>query len=90
MNRQFGELQASELYCPRCGRSQPVQERLLLLLPHGELHEYRCRRCLTSLGQRTVTGPAVQAARTAPPPPRARPPRPRPTPPPGRRRLPGR
>lgn len=69
MNQQFGDLQASELYCPKCGRAQPVHERLLLVLPNGELHEYRCRRCLTSLGQRTVSGPAVRPA--GPPPPAA-------------------
>lgn len=68
MNGQFGDLQASELYCPKCGRSQPVRERLLLILPTGELHEYRCARCLTSLGQRTVTGPAIQTAAAVPPP----------------------
>ncbi|MCP5523324.1 MAG: hypothetical protein H7A46_17450 [Verrucomicrobiales bacterium] len=81
MNRQFGDLEASELYCPKCGRSQPVRERLLLILPTGEIHEYRCARCLTSLGQRTVTGPAIQGARPAPAAhPRPRPPAARPRP----------
>jgi hypothetical protein len=55
MEQQFGSLVASELYCPKCKRSQPVRERLLLLLPTGELHEYVCRKCGTSLGERTVT-----------------------------------
>jgi hypothetical protein len=32
----------------------PVRERLLLVLPDGELHEYLCGRCLTSLGTRTT------------------------------------
>lgn len=62
MNSQFGNLQASELYCPKCQRAQPVRERLLLVLPTGELHEYVCRQCGTSLGKRTVTGPSVAAA----------------------------
>lgn len=57
MAAQFGDLVASELYCPRCRAAQPVRERLLLVLPDGELHEYCCRRCGTSLGQRRVTLP---------------------------------
>lgn len=32
----------------------PVRSRLLLLLPDGELHEYLCQACMTSLGTRTV------------------------------------
>jgi hypothetical protein len=63
MQQQFGTFTASELYCPKCGRSQPVRERLLLVLPSGELHEFLCARCATSLGKRTVTGPAVAAPR---------------------------
>ncbi len=61
MPQQFGEFTASELYCPKCKQSQPVRERLLLVLPTGELHEFLCARCATSLGKRTVTGPAVAA-----------------------------
>jgi len=53
----FRELQASELYCPKCQVSRPVRERLLLILPDGELHEYRCGVCATSLGTRLVTAP---------------------------------
>jgi hypothetical protein len=70
MTQQFGTFTASELYCPKCGRAQPVRERLLLVLPSGELHEFLCSRCATSLGKRTVTGPAVAAT---PPPPRPAP-----------------
>jgi hypothetical protein len=61
MGQQFGEFTASELYCPKCKIAQPVRERLLLVLPTGELHEFLCSRCATSLGKRTVTGPAVAA-----------------------------
>jgi hypothetical protein len=50
----FRDLEASELFCPRCQASRPVRERLLLVLPDGELHEYRCAACATSLGTRTV------------------------------------
>jgi len=62
MSQQFGTFTASELYCPKCQRAQPVRERLLLVLPTGELHEFLCARCATSLGKRTVTGPAVAPA----------------------------
>ena len=68
MSQQFGSFTASELYCPKCRCSQPVRERLLLVLPSGELYEFLCTRCGTSLGKRTVTGPAVAppAARRSP------------------------
>jgi hypothetical protein len=71
MPQQFGNFTASELYCPKCGKAQPVREKLLLVLPSGELHEYLCSRCATSLGEREVTGPALKAPRN---PPRRRPP----------------
>ncbi len=72
MSQQFGEFIASELYCPQCGVSQPVRERLLLILPTGELHELLCARCGASLGKRTVTGPAVATTATLPSRPRGR------------------
>ena len=49
---QFEELQASSLFCARCQAARPVRERLLLVLPDGELHEYRCAACAASLGTR--------------------------------------
>ena len=69
MTQQFGAFTASELYCPKCKCAQPVREKLLLILPSGELHEYLCARCATSLGQRTITGarPPAPAARPAVP-----------------------
>ena len=54
---QFEQLQASALYCARCKTAQPVRERLLLVLPDGELHEYLCSRCGTSAGTRKITAP---------------------------------
>ncbi len=59
MNKQFEELRASELYCPKCGTAQPVRERLLLVLPHSELHDYRCTNCGESVGSREVKAPPV-------------------------------
>ena len=76
MRSQFGAFTASELYCPKCKKSQPVRERLLLVLPSGELHEYLCSRCASSLGTREVS--ATQALQTAHP---AKPPSHRPRPP---------
>jgi hypothetical protein len=68
MPQQFGNFIASELYCPKCKRSQPVREKLLLVLPTGELHEYLCSECASSLGERTITGPVLNPPS---PPPRA-------------------
>jgi hypothetical protein len=49
---QFEEFQASALFCPRCKTARPVRERLLLVLPDGELYEYLCSACGTSVGKR--------------------------------------
>ena len=54
MHKQFDRLTASELYCPRCRAAQPVREKLLLVLPRAEIHEYRCVVCGDSLGTREV------------------------------------
>ena len=67
MRQQFGAFTASEIFCPKCQRSQPVRERLLLVLPSGELHEYLCSKCGTSVGTRTITaGELLQAIPTPP------------------------
>jgi hypothetical protein len=51
---QYKDFNASALYCPRCKRAMPVRSRLLLFLPDGELHEYLCQACASSLGTKTV------------------------------------
>lgn len=51
---QYKDFQATELFCPKCRQSMPVRERLLLVLPDGDLYEYRCTRCATSLGEKRV------------------------------------
>ena len=66
--QQFDQFRASELYCPKCRTAQPVRERLLLILPHAELYEYRCTVCASSLGEREVTTPPLGAARPPPAP----------------------
>jgi hypothetical protein len=54
---QFEEFQASVLFCGRCKQPRPVRERLLLVLPEGELHEYLCTACGASVGSRRVLAP---------------------------------
>lgn len=49
----FDQLKAARLYCKRCGEAMPVRERLLLVLPDGELYDYACERCGDSLGSKT-------------------------------------
>ena len=53
-NAQYKDFAASELFCPKCRRAMPVRERLLLVLPDGDLYDYRCVRCGTSLGEKRV------------------------------------
>ena len=53
---QYKDFTATELYCPKCRQATPVRERLLLVLPDGDLYEYRCVYCGTSLGEKRVKG----------------------------------
>lgn len=53
--QEFEEFQASVLLCGRCNAPRPVRERLLLVLPDGELREYLCQACGGSVGSRRVT-----------------------------------
>ncbi len=55
--KQYEKFQATELYCPKCGQSMPVRERLLLVLPEGDKYEYLCARCGTSVGEKIDKGP---------------------------------
>lgn len=56
--KQFESLRASLLFCPKCQTATPTRERLLLVLPTGNLYEYTCAHCGTSTGSKTeqVTG----------------------------------
>jgi hypothetical protein len=54
--RQFENLNASELFCPKCGRSMPVRERHSFALPEGDKYEYLCARCGASVGDKIVKG----------------------------------
>ncbi|MFH0924740.1 MAG: hypothetical protein V1872_03770 [bacterium] len=46
----FEEFRAATLFCPKCKVANPVRERLLLVLPEGNMYEYRCAKCGTSVG----------------------------------------
>ena len=48
--KQYDSLEASELFCGTCKRSQPVRQHLLLVLPTGNKYEYRCGVCGTQVG----------------------------------------
>jgi hypothetical protein len=48
----FDEFEATELYCPKCGRAVPVNKFLLLVLPEGDKYEYRCKFCGTTVGDK--------------------------------------
>ena len=50
--KQFEKLTATHLYCDNCGQSMPVIERLLLVLPDGNLYDYHCVNCGNSVGTR--------------------------------------
>jgi DNA-directed RNA polymerase subunit RPC12/RpoP len=58
--KQFEQFQATELYCPKCGRSMPVRQRLLLVLPEGDKYEYLCVRCGTAVGEKIDKGEPQQ------------------------------
>jgi hypothetical protein len=53
MEQTFDQFKASLLYCGQCRRAMPVRERLLLVLPDGELYDYTCQGCNSSVGSKT-------------------------------------
>jgi hypothetical protein len=50
---QYDSFRASLLYCSKCRQATPTRERLLLVLPAGNLYEYLCAQCGTSTGSKT-------------------------------------
>ena len=55
MNRRpdyYDEFEASELFCSRCQRSNPVRRKLLIVLPTGNKYEYLCSVCGNSVGSK--------------------------------------
>ena len=51
---QYKDFSATQLFCPRCRQATPVRERLLLVLPDGDLYQYLCSYCGASLGEKRV------------------------------------
>jgi predicted RNA-binding Zn-ribbon protein involved in translation (DUF1610 family) len=49
---QYEDFKATSLYCGNCGASMPVRERLLLVLPDGDLFEYYCTNCGSVVGDK--------------------------------------
>ena len=52
MGSTYQELEASELFCPRCGRATMVRKRILLILPDGDKYDYVCTECGSPIGQK--------------------------------------
>jgi len=48
----FKNFSATHLLCPTCKKAMPVRERLVLVLPDGDLYDYACSACGTSCGKR--------------------------------------
>jgi hypothetical protein len=53
MEQSFDQFNATLLYCNQCRRAMPVRERLLLVLPDGDLYDYTCQGCNSSIGSKT-------------------------------------
>ena len=53
--QQYGDFDATELFCSRCRRAVPVRKRLLLILAEGDKYDYTCTVCGTSVGDKMVT-----------------------------------
>ncbi len=51
-HREFKNFQVSSLYCPKCKQATEVREKLLLVLPDGNLFDYSCSLCGTSVGKK--------------------------------------
>ncbi len=50
--RDFDQMEASLLFCPKCREATPVRKRLLIVLPEGDKFEYTCTRCGTISGDK--------------------------------------
>lgn len=60
--KQFEEFEASMLFCPKCKEAVPVREKLLLVLPEGDKHDYLCTKCGSPIGSKvTKEGPPLNS-----------------------------
>jgi hypothetical protein len=53
VEQSFDHFNATLLYCDTCRKAMPVRQRLLLVLPDGELYDYTCQGCHSSIGSKT-------------------------------------
>ena len=56
---QFRNLNATQLYCPKCQRAMPVREKLALYLLSGAIYHYVCVGCDSVLGKKEDAAPAL-------------------------------
>jgi hypothetical protein len=50
--KDFEDLEASELFCPACRRAMPVRKRLFLVLLDKEIYCYICSGCGSVVGKK--------------------------------------
>jgi len=50
--KDFEDLEASQLFCPTCKRAMPVRKRLLLVLLDKEIYSYICAGCGSAVGKK--------------------------------------
>ncbi|MGH7930719.1 MAG: hypothetical protein ACREQV_23355 [Candidatus Binatia bacterium] len=59
MEPTFDQFNATLLYCNKCRKAMPVRQRLLLVLPDGDLYDYTCQGCNSSVGsKKDIPAPA--------------------------------
>ena len=63
----FGEFEATSLFCPKCRRATPTRRKLLLVLPSGNKYDYVCTECGTAVGGKTDNDASEFYATTPPP-----------------------
>jgi hypothetical protein len=50
--KDFEDLEASQLFCSTCQRAMPVRKRLFLVLLDKEIFDYICTRCGSVVGKK--------------------------------------
>jgi len=50
--KDFEDLEASQLFCPTCKRAMPVGKRLLVVLLDKEIFDYICTGCGSAVGKK--------------------------------------
>jgi hypothetical protein len=50
MEHSYQDLEAAELFCPKCKEAVPVRKRMLLVLSDGDKYDYICTVCGEVIG----------------------------------------